>query len=65
MPHAARLADLFQQEFHLMTAYIKGDGGILEVKYEGEVVWSNRTNRGVKPTNEEARDALHAFLNQH
>ncbi len=64
MPHAARLAELFKSEFGLDTDFIKGQGGILEVKHQGNLVWTNRDNGGGKPTNEEARSFMHKFLKQ-
>lgn len=63
MPHAARLAALFQSEFNFETEFIKGDGGILEVKYQGNLVWTNRSNPGAKATDDEARTALQRVLN--
>ncbi|MFM9874743.1 MAG: hypothetical protein ACKVQS_14905 [Fimbriimonadaceae bacterium] len=64
MPHAARLAELFKAEFDFDTDFIKGDGGILEVKFEGQLVWTNRETPGTKATNEEARAALQGLLNR-
>ncbi|MCA0361840.1 MAG: Rdx family protein [Armatimonadetes bacterium] len=62
MPHAARLAAAFQSEFGLETEYIPGSGGILEIRYQGEIVWTNNDRRGVKPSNEEAIAAMRPFV---
>lgn len=58
MPDAARLAAAFKKEFGAETEYVAGGGGILEIKVDGEVAWTNNDNRGYKPSNEEAVDAL-------
>jgi hypothetical protein len=63
MPHAARLAELYKSEFGLETEFIKGQGGILEVKYGGKLVWTNRESPGEKPTDAEARAVMQGFLN--
>ena len=62
MPHATRLAVAFEKEFGVMSELVPGSGGILEVVLDGKVVWTNRENRGYKPSNEEAIAALRPYF---
>ncbi|MDI9635092.1 hypothetical protein QPK87_31345 [Kamptonema cortianum] len=52
MAAAIELAYGFDSEF------VPSGGGILEVEYEGQVVWTNDDNRGYKPSNEEVLEAM-------
>lgn len=61
MPHAARVADLLQTNFNVDSEFVKGDGGILEVRSGASVIWTNRENRGQKPSNEEIIAAYQEF----
>jgi len=58
------LAELYRLEFGIETDFIPGQGGILEVKHDDIVIWSNRNEQRDKPTNAEAREALQNFLKQ-
>lgn len=62
MPHATRLAAAFEEEFGVTSEFLPGGGGILEVVLDGNVVWTNRENRGYKPSNEEAISALRPYF---
>lgn len=51
-------------EFGIETEFIPGQGGILEVKQDDIVIWSNRNVQRDKPTNAEALEAMQNFLKQ-
>lgn len=61
MPHAARVADLLNAQFNVDSEFVKGDGGIFEVRSGDQIIWTNRENRGEKPTNEEITAAYQKF----
>lgn len=52
------MAAAFEKEFGMDSEFVKGGGGILEVVVDGKVGWTNRENRGYKPSDEEAVEAL-------
>lgn len=56
---------MYREEFGLEAELVPGKGGILEISCDGWVVWTNRDNRGVKPSNEEAGKAMREFLDRH
>ncbi|MBL8068772.1 MAG: hypothetical protein JNM28_10005 [Armatimonadetes bacterium] len=59
------MAAMYREEFGLEAELVPGKGGILEISYDGWVVWTNRDNRGFKPSNEEAGSAMREFLDRH
>lgn len=64
MPHAARVAELLLTHFQVESEFVKGDGGILEVRSGETIIWTNQEQRGVKPTDQQILDAYRAFLDR-
>ncbi len=56
------MADAVKEALGIETDFIPGGKGIFEMKLDGQIVWTNDDRRGVKPSNEEAVEAVRAVL---
>ena len=54
------MAAAIESAYGFDSEFVPSGGGILEVEYEGQVVWTNDDNRGYKPSNEEVLKAMKA-----
>lgn len=64
MPYAARVADVLQKNFDVNPEFVKGDGGILEIRSGTDIVWTNRDQRGTKPSDSEVLSAYRKFISR-